>query len=47
MDTLLILTKGDWIYNVQKLEPTLNKLKGSGLICNIEKSFFGKPKWNV
>ena len=47
MDTLLILTKGDWTTNVQKVEPTLNKLKGRGLICNIKKSFFGKLKWNI
>ena len=34
---LLILTKGDWTNNLQKLELTLNKLKGKGLKCNIEK----------
>ena len=28
IDELLILTKGDWTYHAQKLELTLNKLKG-------------------
>ena len=31
-----ILTKGDWIYHVHKLELMINKLKGKGLKCNIE-----------
>ena len=30
--------------HVQKLELTLNKLKGKGLKCNIEKSFFGQTE---
>ena len=30
--------------HVQKLEPTLNKMKEGGLKCNIEKYFFGKTK---
>ena len=37
---ILILTKVYWTDHVQKIELTLNKLKGKGLICNIEKSFF-------
>ena len=41
---LLILTKVDWIYHVQKLELILNKLKEKGLKRNIENSFFGKTK---
>ena len=41
---LLILTKSDWIYHVQKLELSLNKLKGKGLKCNIERSFFYQTK---
>ena len=41
---LLMLTKGDWTDHVQNLELTLNKLKGKGLKCNIEKSFFGKTE---
>ena len=34
---LLILTKGDQTYHVQKLELTFNKLKGEELKFNIEK----------
>ena len=41
---LLILTKGYWSYHVQKLELTLNKLKESGIKCDIENSFFGKTE---
>ena len=44
IDDLLILTKGDWIDHVQKLELTLNKLKEKGLKCNIENSFLGQTK---
>ena len=32
---LLILTKQYWTYHVQELEITINKLKESGLKCNI------------
>ena len=39
---LLILTKGDWTDHIQRLELTHNKLKGKGLKCNIERSFFGQ-----
>ena len=42
IDDLLILTKGDWTDRVQKLELTLNKLKGKVLKCYIKKSFFGQ-----
>ena len=40
IDDILILKKGDWKYHVQKLEFTLNKLKGKMPECNMEKSFF-------
>ena len=40
IEDLLILTKGDWTYHVQKLELTITKLKGKRLKWNIEKSFF-------
>ena len=42
IDEVLILTKGDWAYNIQKLELTLNKTKEKSLKCNTEKSLFGK-----
>ena len=38
------LKKGDLADHMQKLETTLDKLKEIGSKCNIEKSFFGKPK---
>ena len=41
MDDILILTKVYWTDHVHNLELTLNKLKGKGLKCNIEKYFFG------
>ena len=41
---LLILTKGDWIDHVQNCEFTINKLKGKGLKCDIEKYFLGQIK---
>ena len=44
IDDLLILTKGDCKYHIHKLELMLNKLKGKGLKCNIEKSFFKKTE---
>ena len=44
IDKLLILTKVDWTDFVQTLELTLHKLKGKGLKCHIEKSFFGKTE---
>ena len=40
IDDLLVLIKVYWTDPVQKLELTLNKLKGKGLKCNIEKSIF-------
>ena len=40
----LIPTKGYWNDHVHKLELTLNKLKGKGLKCNIEKYFFRQTK---
>ena len=47
IDNLLILTKVDWTYHVQKLDLTLNKLKRKELKCNILKSFIGKMKYNT
>ena len=44
LDNLLILKKGDWTDHVQKMELTLNKLKGKWLKFNIEKSLFGKTE---
>ena len=40
MDDILILTKGDWTYHLQKLELALNKLKEKVFKCNIERLFF-------
>ena len=42
IDDMLILTKGDWKYHIQKLELTINKLNLKGLKYNIERSFFGQ-----
>ena len=42
IDDLLIITKGDWSIQLEKLEITLQNIKDSELKCNIEKSFFGK-----
>ena len=42
--TFLVLTKGYWIYHLQKLELTINKLKGKGLKFNIGNSFCGMTK---
>ena len=47
IDEIFILSKRYWIYHVQKFELTLNKLKEGELTYNIEKSFFGNPKWNT
>ena len=44
IDDLLVLTKEDWTDNVEKLELTIDELKGKGIKCNIEISFFGKTK---
>ena len=44
MDDMLVLTKEDWTYHVQKLESTLNKLKKKGLKCNIEGALFVKTE---
>ena len=44
IDDILILTKENWTDNLQKLELMLNKLKGKGLKCNIEKYFFGETE---
>ena len=44
IDDILIFLKVDWSYHVQNLGLTLNKLKGKGPKCNIEKSFFGQTE---
>ena len=44
IDKLLILTKEDCIYHVQKTELTINKLKEKVLKFNIEKYFFGQTE---
>ena len=44
IDDILILSKGNWTDQIQKLELTLNKLKEKGLKCNIEKAFSGKTE---
>ena len=44
IDDILMFSKGDWIDNLQKLYLTLNKLKESGLKCNIGNYLFGITK---
>ena len=44
IDDLLIIAKGDWYNNLEKLEQTLQKLKDKGIKCNIEKSSFGQTE---
>ena len=44
---LLIITKGDWYNQLEKLELKFQKLEDNGLKCNIEKLSFGKPRWNI
>ena len=44
INDLLIITKGDWYYHLNKLEIVPQKLKFKGLKCNIKKSFFGKTE---
>ena len=44
MYEILILTKGIQKDHLYKLQPILNKLKESGLTCNVEKYLFGKTK---
>ena len=39
IDDIFILTKECWTDHIHKLKLTLNKLKGKGIQCNIEKSF--------
>ena len=41
---MLILTKGEWTDHVQKLESTINILKGKGLKYNIEKVILRKNR---
>ena len=41
---VLILTEVDWTNILQKLELSIDKLKGEGLKCNIEKVFLGQTK---
>ena len=44
IDELLIITRGDWSDNLEKLELNLQKIKDNGLRCNKEKSFFGQTE---
>ena len=44
IDDLLVITKGDWSDNLDKLELVLKKLRENELKCNIEKSYFGQTK---
>ena len=39
---LLIIIKGGWSDNLNKLEQSLQKLRDNGIKCNIEKSLFGQ-----
>ena len=41
IDELLIINKGDWFDDLEKLELTLQNLKDNGLKRNIKKFFFG------
>ena len=42
INDLLIITKGNCFYHVEKLELTLKNLKNNRTKCNIKKLFFGK-----
>ena len=44
IDDLLIITKSDWSYQLDKLEQTLQKLEYIGIKWNIDKSSFGKTE---
>ena len=44
---LLIITKGDWSYHLEKMERTLHKLEDNGLKCNIKNHHLDKPRWNI
>ena len=44
IDDLLIITKGDWFNNLNKLLRVLQNLKDNGLKCNTERSFFGQTQ---
>ena len=37
INDMLIITKGDWSDQLEKMEPTLQKHKDNGLNCNIKK----------
>ena len=41
---LLVLKKGDWTDHLQKLELTINKLKGKEIKYNIENSLFSQTE---
>ena len=47
IDGLVIITKGDWSDNLEKLELTLQKLKDNGLKCNMKGRSLEKPKWDI
>ena len=42
INNLLIITKGDWSDHLEKLKPTLQKLKDNGLTWDIQKLSFGQ-----
>ena len=46
IDDMLFLTKGYWTYHAQKLELTINKLKGKNLNIILKILSSEKPKWN-
>ena len=44
IDDLLIITKGNWYDNLNKLELVLKNLRENGIKCNIKKSFSGQTE---
>ena len=44
IDDLLIITRGDWSDNLERLELTPQKIKDHGLKCNIKKSILGQTE---
>ena len=44
LDDLLVLTSGNWMDHLDKLDQVLQRVRAAGLKVNAEKSFFGKGK---
>ena len=44
IDDLLIITKGDCSYHLNKLDQVLQNMKQNGIKCNTEKSLFGQTQ---